>query len=66
MNVESKIMREILSATYTRIAISVLLGFAIGSVFMAVFNENVVATYETLFSNPGLTLQTAGQTIVDG
>ncbi|MEY3473146.1 MAG: hypothetical protein RLY22_649 [Actinomycetota bacterium] len=66
MNVESKIMREILSATYTRIAISVLLGFAIGSVFMAVFNENVVATYETLFSNPGLTLQTAGQTILDG
>jgi simple sugar transport system permease protein len=66
MNVESKIMREILSATYTRIAISVLLGFAIGSVFMAVFNENVVATYETLFSNPGLTFQTAGQTILDG
>ena len=66
MNVESKIMREILSATYTRIAISVLLGFAIGSLFMAVFNENVVATYETLFSNPGLTLQTAGQTILDG
>ncbi|MEY4554211.1 MAG: hypothetical protein RL197_638 [Actinomycetota bacterium] len=66
MNVESKIMREILSATYTRIAISVLLGFAIGSVFMAVFNENVVATYETLFSNPGLTFQTAFQTIFDG
>lgn len=66
MTGESKIMREILSATYTRIAVSVLLGFAIGSVFMAVFNENVVATYETLFSNPGLTLQTAGQTILDG
>lgn len=66
MTGESKIMREILSATYTRIAISVLLGFAIGSVFMAVFNENVVATYETMFSNPGLTLQTAGQTILDG
>jgi ABC-type uncharacterized transport system permease subunit len=66
MTGESKIMREILSATYTRIAVSVLLGFAIGSVFMAVFNENVVATYETLFSNPGLTFQTAGQTILDG
>ena len=66
MNLESKIMRDILSATYTRIAISVLLGFAIGSVFMAVFNENVVATYETLFSNPVLTFQTAGQTILDG
>jgi ABC-type uncharacterized transport system permease subunit len=66
MNLESKIMRDILSATYTRIAISVLLGFAIGSVFMAVFNENVVATYETLFSNPALTFQTAGQTILDG
>lgn len=66
MTGESKIMREILSATYTRIAVSVLLGFAIGSVFMAVFNENVVATYETLLSNPGLTLQTAGQTILDG
>lgn len=66
MNVENKMLREIMSATYTRIAISVLLGFAIGSVFMAVFNENVVATYETLLSNPGLTFQTAGQTIVDG
>ena len=61
-----KLLKEIMSASPVRVALSVLLGFAIGSLFMAVFNENVVSTYETLFSNPGLTFATAGQTIVDG
>ncbi len=66
MSKTNKLLKEIMSASPMRVALSVLLGFAIGSVFMAVFNENVVLTYETLFSNPGLTLSTAGQTIMDG
>ena len=66
MSEDNKLLKEIMSGTPLRITLSVLLGFVIGSIFMAVFNENVVATYETFFSYPGLTLQTAGQTIVDG
>jgi len=66
MSKTNKLLKEIMSASPMRVALSVLLGFAIGSVFMAVFNENVVLTYETLFSNPSLTLSTAGQTIMDG
>lgn len=66
MSKTEKLLKEIMSASPIRVALSVVLGFAIGSIFMAVFNENVVSTYETLFSNPGLTFSTAGQTIVDG
>jgi simple sugar transport system permease protein len=66
MSEENKLLKEIMSGSPLRITLSVLLGFVIGSIFMAVFNENVVDTYATLFSNPGLTLQVAGQTIVDG
>lgn len=66
MSQTNKLLKEILSASPLRIALSVLLGFAIGSVFVAVFNENVVLTYGSLFSDPGLTLATAWQTIVDG
>jgi len=66
MSQTNKLLKEILSASPLRIALSVLLGFAIGSVFMAVFNENVVLTYGSFFSDPGLTLATAWQTIVDG
>jgi ABC-type uncharacterized transport system permease subunit len=66
MSNENKVLREIFSASYTRIALSVFLGFAIGAVFMAVFNENVVETYATFFSNPGATFVTAFQTIMDG
>jgi ABC-type uncharacterized transport system permease subunit len=66
MSEDNKLLKEIMSGTPLRITLSVLLGFVIGSIFMAVFNENVVATYETFFSSPGLTFQTAGQTIVDG
>ena len=66
MSRSNKIMKDIMSASPMRIALSVLLGFAIGSLFMAVFNENVVSTYATILSDPSLTLSTAGQTIVDG
>lgn len=66
MSESNKVLKDILSASPTRIALSVLLGFVIGSIFMAVFNENVVATYPTLFQAPGVTFGTAFQTIADG
>lgn len=66
MSESNKLLKEIMSGSPVRIGFSVLLGFVIGSIFMAVFNENVVATYETFFSYPGLTFQVAIQTIVDG
>ncbi|MFM2024306.1 MAG: hypothetical protein RLZZ56_319 [Actinomycetota bacterium] len=66
MSESNKLLKEIMTGSPLRISLSVLLGFFIGSIFMAVFNENVVDTYETFFSYPGLTFQVAGQTIIDG
>ena len=66
MSKSEKVLKEIMTASPTRVALSVLLGFAIGSVFMVAFNENVVATYPNLFSTPGDTFVAAWQTIVDG
>ena len=58
--------REILASSGTRIALSALLGFFVGAIFMAAFNEDVVATYGTFFTNPGATFATAGDTILKG
>jgi ABC-type uncharacterized transport system permease subunit len=60
------ILREIFSGTPLRIALSALLGFVIGAIFMAAFNEDVVETYPTFFANPLLTFQLAGETILNG
>lgn len=60
------LLREIMSGSPLRITVSVLLGFVIGAIFMAVFNADVVATYETFGADPVLTLQTAWDTIVNG
>lgn len=68
-NAESRLdgaWREILSSSGTRIALSALLGFLVGAIFMAAFNEDVVSTYGTFFSNPGATFAAAGDTIVRG
>ncbi len=61
-----KVLREIMAGSPVRIALSALLGFVVGAIFMAAFNEDVVATYATFFSNPGATFQAAGQTILNG
>ena len=61
-----QVLREIMSGSPLRIAISVLLGFVIGSIFMAVFNQDVVDSYATFFSAPGNTFSLAWQTIVNG
>ena len=60
------LLREIMSGTPIRIALSALLGFVIGAIFMAAFNEDVVQTYGTFWSNPLLTFQLAGETILNG
>lgn len=60
------ILREIFSGTPLRIALSALLGFVIGAIFMAAFNEDVVETYPTFFADPLLTFQLAGETILNG
>lgn len=66
MSESNKLLKEIMAGSPVRIAISVLLGFVIGSIFMAAFSENVVASYATFFSTPGDTFVAAGQTIIDG
>ncbi len=66
MSESNKVLKEIMAGSPMRIAISVLLGFAIGSIFMAAFSDSVVASYATFFSTPGDTFRAAGQTIVDG
>lgn len=60
------VLREIMSGSPLRITLSVVLGFLIGAIFMAVFNADVVASYETFGSNPMLTLQMAWDTVVNG
>jgi simple sugar transport system permease protein len=55
-----------MSGSPTRIALSVLLGFVIGAIFMAVFNTDVVDSYATFGSDPLYTLQTMWTTIANG
>jgi DNA integrity scanning protein DisA with diadenylate cyclase activity len=62
----NELLKEILSGTPLRIGLSALLGFLIGAIFMAAFNEDVVLTYGTFWSNPLLTFQLAGETILNG
>jgi simple sugar transport system permease protein len=62
----NELLKEILSGTPLRIGLSALLGFLIGAIFMAAFNEDVVLTYGTFWSNPLLTFQLSGETILNG
>lgn len=66
MSKMNKALREVLSGTPLRIGLAVFLGFLVGGLFMAVFSEDVIATYGTFGSNPLYTFQTAGQTVLDG
>lgn len=60
------VLREIMSTNFTRVLLSIFLGFAIGAIFMVLFNEEVVATYPTFWSDPGSTLGASIQVIADG
>jgi simple sugar transport system permease protein len=62
----SNVLREIMSAGFTRVFLSILLGFFIGAIFMVLFNEDVVATYATFFSNPGEFFSASLKVIADG
>lgn len=66
MSKTNEILKDILSASPMRVFLSVVLGFVIGSIFMAAFNEDVVDSYQYFLGNPGYTLQVAFQTIFDG
>ncbi|MFY7820063.1 MAG: ABC transporter permease subunit, partial [Rhodoluna sp.] len=65
-DVASNVIREIMSASFTRVMLSIVLGFAIGAIFMILFNEDVVATYETFFTNPGDTFMASLKVLADG
>jgi simple sugar transport system permease protein len=60
------LLRDIMSGSPVRIALSALLAFVIGAIFMAAFNQDVVDSYATFGSDPMYTLQTAWDTIVNG
>ena len=60
------IMKDIISGSAFRIFLATILGFFIGAIFMATFSQDVVETYSTFSSDPGLTFQTALQTVADG
>ena len=66
MSKTNQIVKDIMSASPMRVFLSVVLGFVIGSIFMAVFNEDVVLSYQNFFADPGTTFQLMGQTIMDG
>ena len=53
------LLREIMSGTPLRIALSAVLAFMVGAIFMAAFNQDVVDSYATFGSDPMYTLQTA-------
>jgi len=60
------VLREIMSGDPVRIALSILLGFFIGAVFMVVFNDQVVAAWSNFSSDPAYAFSTIWWTIQDG
>lgn len=60
------VLREIMSGDPVRIALSILLGFFIGAIFMVVFNTQVVSAWSNFGSDPGLAFSSVWWTIQDG
>jgi len=60
------VLQEIMSGDPVRIALSVLLGFFIGAIFMVVFNDQVVRSWSNFGADPGLALSSVWWTIQDG
>ena len=66
---ESKVqsvLQEIMSGDPVRIALSILLGFFIGAIFMVVFNTQVVNAWSNFGADPGLAFSSVWWTIQDG
>jgi len=60
------VLREIMSGDPVRIALSVLLGFIIGAIFMVVFDSDVVKSWSDFGADPNYALSTVWWTIQDG
>jgi simple sugar transport system permease protein len=50
---QSELLRDILSGTPLRYALSVVLGFLVGAVFIVAFSKDVQTTFGYFFSRPG-------------
>ena len=62
----TSVLREIMAGDPVRIALSVLLGFFIGAIFMVVFNEDVVSSWSNFGTDPNYALSTVWWTIQNG
>jgi len=62
----TRVLHEIMSGDPVRIALSILLGFIIGAVFMVAFDKNVIKAFEDFGSDPNYALSTIWWTIQDG
>ncbi|NBQ92648.1 MAG: ABC transporter permease [Micrococcales bacterium] len=60
------VLREIMAGDPVRIALSILLGFIIGAVFMVVFNDQVVSAWSNFSADPAYAFSTIWWTIQDG
>lgn len=60
------VLTEIMSGDPIRIALSVLLGFIIGAIFMAIFNADVIAAWGNFSADPGYAFSSIWWTIQDG
>jgi len=62
----NSVLREIMAGDPVRVALSVLLGFFIGAIFMVVFNTDVVKSWSNFGADPNLALSTVWWTVQDG
>jgi general nucleoside transport system permease protein len=62
----SQVLREILTGSPVRTILSIFVGFAVGAIFMVVFNPEVLKSFGYFFSRPGDTFGAMGKTIGDG
>jgi simple sugar transport system permease protein len=62
----TSVLHEIMAGDPVRIALSVLLGFIIGAIFMVVFDKSVVKAWANFGSDPSMALSTVWWTIQDG
>ena len=62
----TSVLHEIMAGDPVRIALSILLGFIIGAIFMVVFDKNVVKAWADFGADPNYALSTVWWTISDG
>jgi len=62
----TSVLHEIMAGDPVRIALSILLGFIIGAIFMVVFDKNVVKAWSDFGADPIYAISTVWWTIQDG